>query len=93
MRYLDQLVVSLHRDLGRVPLLVVLLWLRPPGASHKLLLLRAHLLDEVISDVLQDGVLSRELREGEGGRGEKGREREREGRGRERGMRTIGKRQ
>lgn len=58
-RYLDQLVVSLHGDLGRVAFLGPLLGVHSTHTAQQLLLLSAHLLNKVVRDVLQDGVLGR----------------------------------
>lgn len=58
---LGKLLVLLHGRLGRIGLLDALLRLHAAGGAQQLLLLGAHLLYEVVGDVLQDGVLSRQL--------------------------------
>lgn len=55
--HLDQLLIPLHVDLRGVPFLRRLLGRGPPTAPQQLLLLSAHLLNQVVSDILQDRVL------------------------------------
>lgn len=58
---LGQFLLPLHGGLYRVALLGAVLRVHPAARAEELLLLGAHLLDQVISDVLQDGVLGRRL--------------------------------
>lgn len=55
--HLDQFLIPLHVDLCRVPLLRGLLRGGPPTAPEQLLLLRAHFLNQIVRDILQDWVL------------------------------------
>ncbi len=60
---LDKFFISLHSYLSGVSLFGSLLRVGSSCTSQKLFLLCTHFLNQVISDVLQNGVLSRELQE------------------------------
>lgn len=58
---LGQFLLPLHGGLYWVALLGALLRIHPAPGAEQLLLLGAHLLDQVIGDVFQNGILRRRL--------------------------------